>query len=219
VRHVIWDWNGTLVSDLDAVVAAVNTSLAALGEPSIDEEVYRRHYTRPVRRFYESLLRRGVSDAEMAGIDAVFHEAYETLAGELQLGDDARRAVAAARAAGATQSVLSMWWHDSLETAVRRVGLEQYLVAVDGTRGGAPGREKAEHLAGHVDRLLEMIPELRRDSVVMIGDIADDADAAQDVGIACVLFDGRSQPRAVLEGRGVPVAATLVEALAVAGVT
>jgi phosphoglycolate phosphatase-like HAD superfamily hydrolase len=219
VRHVVWDWNGTLVADLDAVVAAVNVSLGALGEPPIDEEVYRRHYTRPVRRFYESLLRRTVSDAQMAAIDAVFHEAYETLAVGLELGEDAYRAVHAAHASGATQSVLSMWWHDSLETAVRRVGLEQYLVAVDGTRGGMPGREKAGHLAVHVDRLQELIPGLRRDSVVMIGDIADDADAAREVGIACVLFDGGSQSRAVLEGTGVPVSDTLVEALAVAGVT
>lgn len=217
--HVVWDWNGTLVDDLGAVVAAVNVSLGRIGAPSIDEATYRRHYTRPVRRFYESLLAREVDDQEMAGIDRVFHEEYHRLAGGLPLGGDARRAVRAVHRAGATQSVLSMWWHDDLEAAVARLGLERYMIAVDGTRGGPPGREKAGHLAGHLDRLEGVVPALERASIVMIGDITDDADAAEAAGIRCVLYDGRSQPRAALEGRGVPVAASLVEAVALAGVT
>jgi phosphoglycolate phosphatase-like HAD superfamily hydrolase len=215
---VVWDWNGTLLDDLEAVVAAVNVSLAGLGEPPIDETRYRRHYTRPVRRFYETLLGRAVDDDEMSEIDRVFHEAYQPLAEGLTLGEDARQAVAAAHDAGATQSVLSMWWHDSLTAAVRRVGLEDYLVAVDGSRGGAPGREKAGHLAEHLKRVRGEIPGLGLDAIVMIGDITDDADAAEEAGISCVLFDGRSQPRSMLEERGVPVAASLVEALEMAGV-
>lgn len=218
MRHVVWDWNGTLVDDLGAVVAAVNVSLSRLGAEPIDEAAYRRHYTRPVRRFYESLLDRPVGEREMAGIDRVFHEAYQHLADRLQPGRDARRAVAAVRSAGATQSVLSMWWHADLDAAVRRTGLAEYMVAVDGTRGGTPGREKAGHLAGHLDRLAEMSPTLERADIVMIGDITDDADAAEAAGIGCVLYDGRSQPRSMLEGRGVPVAGSLGEALSLAGI-
>jgi phosphoglycolate phosphatase-like HAD superfamily hydrolase len=219
VHHVVWDWNGTLLDDLGAVVAAVNVSLARLGAAPIDEVVYRHHYTRPVRRFYESLLGRAVGDREMAEIDHVFHEAYQPLAERLTLGAEARRAVEAVHAEGATQSVLSMWWHESLEAAVRRMGLAEYMVAVDGTRGGAPGREKSGHLVEHLERLAQVLPGVGRASIVMIGDITDDADAAEAAGIGCVLYDGRSQPRSALEERGVPVAGTLVEALALAGVT
>lgn len=218
MRHVVWDWNGTLLDDLEAVVAAVNVSLAMLGEQPIDEAEYRRHYTRPVRRFYESLLGRAVGDAEVGEIDAVFHEAYRPLAERLTLGADARAAVESARAAGATQSVLSMWQHDGLEAAVHRTGLADYVVAVDGIRGGAPGREKAGHLAEHLERLAVLVPSLEREAIVMVGDITDDADAAAAARISCVLYDGGSQPKSVLQQCGVPVAATLVEALELAGI-
>ena len=36
MRHVIWDWNGTLFDDLHIVVESVNASLAELGAPPID---------------------------------------------------------------------------------------------------------------------------------------------------------------------------------------
>jgi phosphoglycolate phosphatase-like HAD superfamily hydrolase len=53
--------------------------------------------------------------------------------------------------------------------------------------------------------------------MTVIGDVTDDADAARAAGVGCVLYDGGSQPRAALEATGVPVAATLVEAVELAG--
>ncbi len=113
--------------------------------------------------------------------------------------------------------MLSMWWHDQLVPAVRFFGLEDHMLAVDGHRGG-PGESKEKHLAGHVDQLTRLFPELvRREAVVVIGDVTDDADAARAAGVGCVLYDGGSQPRAALAAMGVPVAATLVEAVEMAG--
>ena len=63
MRHVIWDWNGTLVDDLPIVVDAVNASLAGIGAGPIVADDYRDHYTRPVRVFYDRLLGRAVTDA------------------------------------------------------------------------------------------------------------------------------------------------------------
>lgn len=49
--------------------------------------------------------------------------------------------------------------------------------------------------------------------VLVVGDALDDAAAAADVGVPCVLFDRGSHPRAELEAAGVPVVSTLVGAL------
>lgn len=50
MRHIVWDWNGTLLDDLGTVVAAVNDTLATLGRRPICVEEYGANYTRPVRR-------------------------------------------------------------------------------------------------------------------------------------------------------------------------
>lgn len=219
MRHVVWDWNGTLFDDLEIVVASVNVSLRSVGAPPIDADRYRAVYERPLHRFYESLLGRPVLPEEMAAIDRDFHDAYHALLDQARLTVDARSAVDLVASRGRTQSVLSMWWHDRLVPAVRYFELEDYMLAVDGHRG-PPGASKETHLARHVQQLTHLFPEVvRRESVAVIGDVTDDADAARAAGVGCVLYDGGSQPRAALEATGVPVAATLVEAveLAVAG--
>jgi phosphoglycolate phosphatase-like HAD superfamily hydrolase len=52
--------------------------------------------------------------------------------------------------------------------------------------------------------------------VVVVGDVADDARAAAEAGASCVLYDGGSQSRAVLERTGCPVVSSLVEAVGIA---
>jgi phosphoglycolate phosphatase-like HAD superfamily hydrolase len=217
MRHVVWDWNGTLFDDLEIVVASVNVSLRSVGAPSIDPEGYRAVYQRPLHRFYETLLGRPVPPEEMQVIDRDFHDAYHALLDQARLTVDARSAVELVAGRGQTQSVLSMWWHDRLVPAVRYFGLEDYMLAVDGHRG-APGASKEHHLARHVEQLTCLFPAaVRREAMTVIGDVTDDADAARAAGVGCVLYDGGSQPRAVLEASGVPVAATLVEAVEMAG--
>ena len=51
MRHIVWDWNGTLFDDLDIVVASVNVSLRSVGAPPIDADEYRAVYQRPLHHF------------------------------------------------------------------------------------------------------------------------------------------------------------------------
>ncbi len=205
MRHVIWDWNGTLVDDLPVVVAAVNVSLAAIGEGPIDADDYRDHYARPVRRFYDRMLNRAVSDNEWETIDATFHSRYVDTLHQVPLTQDARQAIALVADAGASQSILSMWWHHDLVPEVSRHGLDAVMVRVEGNTKDA-GEGKARLLEIHLEHL-----GTNGDSV-MIGDAMDDADAAAAVGIPCVMYDGGSHHRAELDALGVPVADSLVEA-------
>ena len=209
--HVVWDWNGTLVDDLPIVVESVNAALAAIGEPPIDENDYREHFTRPVDRFYVRLLERPISDEEWATLDRVFHEWYGQALDRVPLAGDALTAISDVEARGWTQSILSMWWEKDLTACVKRRGLTERMTLVQGNRNDAGG-EKAAHLIRHLATL-----DVDASSVVMIGDSLDDAAAAGVVGTACVLYDGGSHHRSHLEEAGVPVADTLVAAVLVAG--
>jgi len=209
MRHVIWDWNGTLVDDLPVVVASVNFSLAKLGAGPITADDYRNLYIRPVRVFYDRLLGRPVTDDEWAQIDGTFHAAYASAVEQIPLTADAERAIVAVTAAGSTQSILSMWWHDDLMTEVVRHGLDRVMERVDGNTRDA-GETKARLLDLHLQKLNDAR------SCVMIGDALDDAHAALATGIPCVLYDGGSHHRSELDTVGVPVAGSLTEAAAIA---
>lgn len=215
MAHVIWDWNGTLFDDLPIVVEAVNACLRSQGVPPIDAETYRSSFVRPLNAFYEVLLGRPVDDDFLLDLDHVFQEAYWDEFDDADLNPEAREAIAAVAAAGATQSIASMLWHHMLVPTVRGFAIDEYMLALDGNRG-AVGETKDQHMIHHVERLRRIFPDLFDQTMTVIGDIVDDAGAARAADVRCVLFDGGSQPREALEGQGVPVVDSLLEAVSIA---
>ena len=218
MQHVVWDWNGTLLHDLEQVVNSVNAALGALGVEPIDADGYRAGYTRPVVKFYEHLLGRPVSDQEWERLDIEFHDAYRQALTEAELAPDACAAMDLVLKAGWTQSLLSMFAHDELVPVLEAKGIIDRMIAVDGLRKGRGGR-KYGSLVRHLERVAPMIGgRIDPTSVVMIGDALDDAEAAEGLGIKCVLYDSGSHHRETLEATGHPVADTLVDALKLGGV-
>jgi phosphoglycolate phosphatase-like HAD superfamily hydrolase len=206
--HLVWDWNGTLFHDIDAVIEATNASFAELGLPPITLERYRDLYCVPVPRFYERLIGRLPTDAEWQVMDATFHRHYWTLAERCGLAEGAAELLAARSAAGSGQSLCSLAPHDQLVGIVGTHGITRHFHRVDG-RTDSSSAGKAAQMARHLRAL--GITDPRR--VVVIGDALDDAAAATHVGAHAVLYTGGSHSRAALAAAGVPVADTLAEAV------
>jgi len=204
-RHLVWDWNGTLLDDLDLVVTATNASLASAGGPSVTADEHRRDFRRPVWAYYAHVLGRPLADDEFLGLDRVFHDAYRMGLLDCRLAADALDAV---RAWTGTQSLLSMWFHDELVPSVGRHGLAAHLVRIDGLRDLVGGGSKGPHLRTHLDAL-----GLTGEDCVLIGDSVDDAEAASLVGARAVLYAGGFTDEKRLRATGLPVAATLLEAV------
>jgi phosphoglycolate phosphatase-like HAD superfamily hydrolase len=209
--HIVWDWNGTLLHDIDAVLAATNASFGEMGLPPLTLERYRELYCVPVPRFYERLMGRLPTDEEWAVMDEAFHRHYWVLARSCGLTAGALEVLAARVHAGATQSLCSLAPHRELVPLVRSHGIESHFLRVDG-RVGSSTDGKAEQMVRHLAGLDGVRPE----RTVVIGDAVDDALAAAHVGALAVLYTGGSHSRASLERAGVPVVDTLEEAVQVA---
>jgi phosphoglycolate phosphatase-like HAD superfamily hydrolase len=210
MRHVVWDWNGTLFDDLHIVLEAVNRGLEPLTDRRVTLDDYRNHYTRPVKRFYDSLLGRELDPDEWEELDRRFHDGYRELLHHARLTADAHHALESVAAVGATQSLLSMFPHDELVPLVERMGIAGYFDRIDGL-AGTPGAAKADYLERHLRRLIQGVDPT---SVLVIGDTPDDAVAAAHVGARCVLVDNGSHHRHALSVPGVVVVDTLAEAVA-----
>lgn len=209
--HLVWDWNGTLFHDIDAVIDATNASFAEVGMGPITLERYRELYCVPVPRFYERLMGRLPTDAEWTVMDEAFHRHYWTLAEKARLAAGAEQLLTDWQAEGLTQSLCSLAPHEHLIPIVRTHGIEQRFLRVDG-RTGPSSAGKAEHMVRHLAALGGVAP----DRVVVIGDAVDDAVAAEHAGARAVLYTGGSHSRASLETVGVPVVDSLGDAVRVA---
>jgi phosphoglycolate phosphatase-like HAD superfamily hydrolase len=210
--HVVWDWNGTLFDDVDAVVGATSEIFAPYGLGPFDLEDFRSFYTRPVWVAYERLLGRALEDGEWERLDNAWHDSYHRLMERCCLAADARPTIDALTAAGHTQSLLSMWRHDMLVPTVTRLGLTPAFRRVDGLRLDQTvkaGGQKADFLVRHLGTL-----GVAAEDVILIGDSADDAIAARQAGARAVLYTGGVQGRVALETLGLPVVDHLSDAVA-----
>ena len=206
MKHIVWDWNGTLLNDLGLVVEATNASLALFGAGPVSADEHRRDFIRPITAYYEGVVGRPISSAEFEDLDREFHAAYNRGAPSLMLTGGVLDMLGSY---AGTQSLLSMWFHVDLVPAVERYGLTPYFRRVDGLRATVGGGHKAPLLKAH---LAEM--GLDGSDAVLVGDSVDDADAAAAVGADAILYTGGFTHVDKLRAVGVPVVDSLDEAVA-----
>src|SRR4051812_32324494 len=180
-RHVIWDWNGTLLDDLDYCVDVMNALLGRRGLPLLDRARYQALFDFPVRDYYARL-----------GLDIV-GDGFTQLSGEFIAGYEARRLeptvhagaaeiLATVTRAGLTQSILSAYHHKTLQEVVAHFGLAPHFVRLNGLDN--------IHAHGKVELGRAWLAELGlpRHEILMVGDTLHDLEVARDLGIDCVLI-------------------------------
>ena len=205
--RIVWDWNGTLLDDLDLVVRAVSRSISRFGVEPISPDDYRDHYTRPVRDFYNSLFGRVVDDMEWEVLNKTFHDEYYSGVDDAALTVDAVPSLEHAASLGWSQSLLSMSTHSRLRPTVAAHGIDHHFKLISGLENPT-GDLKATYLDSHLKR-----QGIAPSGVVVIGDTPDDHHAADAVGATSILYDGGSHHRPLLEAAGAPVVDTLTDAL------
>src|SRR5436853_6174980 len=107
VRHVIWDWNGTLFDDFNIVLSAMSSACVSAGGATITADRYRQTFTRPIERTYERLLGRPLAEGEWESLNEQFHVSYNQICREATLAPEAPELLERLRDAGLPQSLLS----------------------------------------------------------------------------------------------------------------
>ncbi|MDR1266324.1 MAG: HAD hydrolase-like protein [Propionibacteriaceae bacterium] len=213
-RHIVWDWNGTLLADTLLTLASANAALAALGvTDEVTLERWRELVDRPVRPTYDRLAGRALTDDDWDVVNRVWLACYKSGLSKIGLADDASAALDLVRRRGWTQSIVSLHRCGQLQRDVAAFGLTDRFLEVVGSDQSlwASGHDsKGELLAARLEAL-----GLDPAQVLVIGDMTDDAVAAQYAGAEAVLVPTGDCSRARLEASGFPVADNLVAALGV----
>jgi phosphoglycolate phosphatase len=177
-RHIIWDWNGTLLDDLDLSIAAMNRILARRGRPAIDRAQYQAAFDFPVRDYYARL---GLDVSQFAELGAEFIADYDRERWQCRLHAGAAEILAAIQAAGLTQSILSAYRQETLEEIVAHLGLTSRFVALTGL-DNIYAHSKVE-----LGRTWIQQARLSPDSILLVGDTRHDHEVATCLGVDCVL--------------------------------
>jgi len=73
IRNIIFDWSGTLVDDLPAVLKASNFVLTQAGKPEMSLEQFRAEFSLPFKKFYD----RHTPEVPMTQLESWFHTSFK----------------------------------------------------------------------------------------------------------------------------------------------
>ena len=207
IRHIIWDWNGTLLDDSHACVTALNRMLRRRDMKEIDRQQYRDIFDFPVRSYY---LRLGF-DFEKEDWDEnarEFHTYYFEAGDESALRPDVVDVLTHLREQGLPMSVLSAAETGTLEGMLSEYGVREFFSKIYGLEDPY-AHTKIERGRALMDDL-----QLPPAGVLLVGDTTHDYEVARAIGCRCILLAGGHQSQHRLRKCGCPVLSDLPELLA-----
>ena len=193
IKHVIWDWNGTLIDDARLCVSIVNEILSDNMLSEVSLSYYRENFCFPVRAYYEKI---GLSceGARYRELSEQFISEYRKRWKTCQLQANALAVISALNQAGIGQSVLSASKSTDLKLFLEGFGLGKYIDLASGVRN-VLASGKIEISKRH---LLDIGAE--PDEVLMVGDTKHDEEISKHLSTNCILFTGGHNSANALRG-------------------
>ncbi len=188
---IIWDWNGTLLNDVEMCVACMNVLLEKRNLPRLTTEKYRNVFGFPVKDYYEKIgFDYSREDFEVPAKE--FMDLYHKFLPVTKLFPCAEEVLEHFKRKGFRQFVVSAMEHDSLVKTLKERKIDSYFEAVSGIDNIYAGG-KTEMARGFVARLGQDPKEM-----LFIGDTLHDREVAQALGIDYLLVAAGHQSKEVL---------------------
>ncbi len=200
-RHIIWDWNGTLLNDRWLCVDIMNKMLVKYGLARIDEKKYLEIFDFPVRDYY-TRLGFDFNRVEFKKVGSEFIEHYQRRWRECSLQPGAQNALKVFYDSGISQSVLSAANTNMIRLGVQHFQLDYFSHLIGLDHHYATG--KVEIGLAYL-RTLAIDP----DKVLMIGDTVHDYHVARELNIDCILLTNGHHPLTKLESLSIPLLPSL----------
>ena len=177
IRNIIFDWSGTLVDDLPAVLQASNYVLARAGKPPMTLEQFRAEFTLPFKKFYD----RHTPNIPMGQLEEWFHGEFKRAQVAVCELPYAREFLEFCRAHKIRTFLLSAAHPDHYRVHCQVTGFDVYL---NRAYTGVLDKRHTIH---------EILVENQLDprETLFIGDMEHDIDAAKHGGVhSCAVLTG-----------------------------
>lgn len=182
IKHIIWDWNGTLVDDVDLCVEILNQELTIRHISEISVRHYKEKFFFPVNEFYETL---GLpsNGTEYECLNETYIREYRARYKECDLHFGARETLEKLISKGISHSILSAGKRADVESFTRHFGVNSLFLEIDGA-SNIEAKGKDERALDHLSRF-----GFHQSEVILVGDSCHDWEVAQLIGCNAILFE------------------------------
>ncbi len=198
IAGIIWDWNGTLLNDMELCVHTINDMLQKrnLHELSFDE--YKDVFSFPVKDYYQKI---GFDfNTEPFEIPArEFIDNYNCQVDNCSLHENSLTVLNYFQSVGIRQFILSAMKQDTLDQCLEQQKVSHFFEHISGLDN--------HYAASKLKNGQQMISELnlKASELILIGDTVHDFEVASELGCQCILIANGHQSKQILESTGVLV--------------
>ena len=193
-HHIFWDFNGTIIDDVNNALGCVNDLLDRKGRPHITLKDYYNYVETPIIGFYRHIFPPEELDFEEISRD--YHIDYAKRIDETHLADGAYELMHKLKAEGIHQYIVTANIIDEAKALIEKFGIDDCVDVIIGAENTL-AESKTERAIKLFDSL-----NIDRNDAIFIGDTLHDLETANALGIDCVLVSYGHQGRRLLEEKG-----------------
>lgn len=198
MKLIAFDWNGTILDDLDECYEASKEVLKRLNGKTITQEEFRRTLHIPIIDFYmQHGLKRDHIIENSHDLSVIFHTFYETLAQDCSMREGTQELLEWLGPRKVRCIILSNHTVESIEEHLSRLGIRKHFADIlANERLDAPisERNKLEKLRDYMK-----VHGYGREDVAIVGDSLEEIEVAKDLGITSIALAGGHYEESRLE--------------------
>lgn len=195
IGGIIWDWNGTLLNDIDLCVQTINGMLQKRNLQKLSVDKYREVFSFPVKDYYQKIGFDFIAEPfEIPALE--FIDSYNCRVQYCKLHENSINVLHYFKSVGIRQFILSAMKQDALDQCLEQQNINHFFEHVSGLDNhyAASKLENGQHLIAELN--------LNANELVLIGDTVHDFEVASELGCQCVLISKGHQSRQILESTG-----------------
>lgn len=206
-KYIMWDWNGTILDDLEINFETINTLLSKRGlQKMTDISQYLDAFGFPIIGFYEK-MGFDLENEKFQDIARDYVREYYYRFPECEIFPNAEKVIRELYFSGVQQLIVSATEQESLIKQVEEFGIDHLFSDILG---------RSDIFAGSkVDIGLLWVKENKADpkEILFVGDTIHDFETAQNIGCDCVLVATGHNAKERLQLTGCTVISELSEIL------
>jgi len=206
IDTIIWDWNGTLLNDIEICIDSINVLLTTRKHRPLTGDIYKDIFTFPVKEYY---IKAGFNFTyePFDEIAIEFIDLYHERLKDAVIFPEVIPVLKAFKKNNYKQLMVSAMEHKSLVKSVKEKNIYEYFDKISGIEN--------HYAISKLDNARKLVTELNLDltKTCLIGDTIHDYEVAKDLGIYCLLIANGHQSFKRLKKSGCVVIEKLTDVL------
>lgn len=179
-KLVIWDWNGTLLNDVDVCIDSMNTMLKIRNMPLLTEDFYKNIFDFPIINYYEKLGFNFKTES-FEDLSIQYISKYSELSKDCRLHNDALDTLQFFKNSNFNQVVISAMEIASLKKQIKERNIYDYFIDIIGL-DNIHAKSKIEIAKNFISS-----NDFDNNNTFLIGDTFHDYQVAEAINCKCYL--------------------------------